>query len=277
MVITDWKWVWQGLVTIWLADLLVFIGTAVVLGILKKRASPWFQPIFYGLIGSTCLMITLLSLGWLGRGMAITAWPHSVGPITFAVIMAVAFLSFGARLRSARQIVPPVSETQAVGIATMTTGAEVKFDADAYLARAYKTEMLGEIENDIRTAISRHQVPKDRENVCLKLASTLLAVGMYEDVWFSSFGSQIRLLQDLNRRALNIDQVRNFYHTHFYATAKTKYPGEYTDFTFDRWLGVLSRYGLVVRHSDMVRLTKRGNDFLKYLVHCRRTADDRRL
>jgi hypothetical protein len=64
-----------------------------------------------------------------------------------------------------------------------------------------------------------------------------------------------------------------------YDQAAAAHPEEYkkSNTTLESWLGFLIGRQLVIRHpSDMIEITVGGKDFLKYLVHWGREADQRK-
>ena len=63
----------------------------------------------------------------------------------------------------------------------------------------------------------------------------------------------------------------------YYDKAKEDYPEVYKTYQFEGWLGFLKNEQLIIHHpSEMIEITLRGRDFLKYLTHWGRSADNRR-
>lgn len=55
------------------------------------------------------------------------------------------------------------------------------------------------------------------------------------------------------------------------------YPDVYPAYTFEQWLGWLRTKALVIVYpSDMLELTHRGKDFLKYNAHWSRSPDEKK-
>src|ERR1700693_1913132 len=72
------------------------------------------------------------------------------------------------------------------------------------------------------------------------------------------------MLLELNRKQglLPLAEVKTYY-----AKAALEYPPSYGNYSFDEWMAFMKSNGLVLRHpSDMVEITLRGKDFLRYLV-----------
>jgi hypothetical protein len=146
------------------------------------------------------------------------------------------------------------------------------FDASAFFAQSYSSPLQPEIEANIRAAAIRTQ-PNDREGFYVRFIGAGTIIYVYDMVWFSIYRSQILSLMELNRRMLPLSEIRSFYDR-----AATEYPAYYARYSLDQWLGYLKTHSLLIQHaSDMVEITVRGRDFLKYLVHYGRYADDRTL
>jgi hypothetical protein len=145
-----------------------------------------------------------------------------------------------------------------------------KFDATAFFANAYTSTMNDEIENNVRTAAEVNS-PGDHERFYVKLIAKGLPAFTYDVVWAYIFKSQILALMELNRQILTIAQVKEFYDK-----AAAAHPDRYAKYSFEHWMAFLTSNVLLIWHpSGMVQITVRGKDFLKYLTHCGRYADDR--
>jgi hypothetical protein len=54
----------------------------------------------------------------------------------------------------------------------------------------------------------------------------------------------------------------------YYDKAAVDYPNLYPKYSFEQWLNYLMSEQLLIRHpSDMLEITHKGRDFLKYLAH----------
>lgn len=63
-----------------------------------------------------------------------------------------------------------------------------------------------------------------------------------------------------------------------YAEAVKAFPEELKQYTFDIWLSYLVKNELLLRHpSEMLEITTKGKDFLKYLTHWGRDDKLKRL
>jgi hypothetical protein len=146
------------------------------------------------------------------------------------------------------------------------------FDAAAYFKNSYFSQLQQELENNVRAAATQNQ-PNDREGFYVKLIATGLPSFIYEIAWAYIYKSQLLLLQELNRRVLLLPQVKIHYDK-----AVSDNPAYYAHYSFEQWLDFMKSHVLLIQHpNEMVEITVRGRDFLKYLVHWGRSADDRKL
>jgi len=82
------------------------------------------------------------------------------------------------------------------------------------------------------------------------------------------------MLMELNRRngIMPVSDARPFYEQ-----GVKDFPDMYLNYTFDQWLEFLKQNDLLIRHpSDILEITIRGKDFLKYLTHWGCYPDARR-
>jgi hypothetical protein len=162
----------------------------------------------------------------------------------------------------------PQNMSQSITNTLMTSPT---LDATAYFKTAYASTLQQEIENNTRAAATQNQ-PNDREGFYVKLIATALPAFMYDIAWAYIFKSQLLLLQELNRRVLLLAEVKPYYEK-----AASDNSTLYADYSFDQWLGFMKSHVLLIQHPNgMIEITIRGRDFLKYLVHCGRSIDDRK-
>ena len=209
---------------------------------------------------------TLIS--WAGNRL-LHLIPHMPDWAVWAIVLlasSIVFVSLASSFEKyARQ---DSNKAQAVTNALMTPSTG--FDADAALKTAYNSSLHDEVENNIRTAGSRKHA-NEREAFYVRLLA-IGAVGYtYDVVWAYIFKSQILLLMELNSRTLSPAEVKTFYDK-----AGSGYPDRYAKYSFEQWMEFL-RSNLLIIHTPngMVGITVRGKDFLKYLIHWGRSADQR--
>jgi hypothetical protein len=146
-----------------------------------------------------------------------------------------------------------------------------KFDATAYLRAAYVSALRSEIESNVRTAALQTR-PNDREGFYVDVIASGLPSFMHDLTWAYIFRSQLLLLSELNRGLVPIAKAREYYDN-----AAAENPKPYAKYSFTKWLEFMKSHFLIIIHTKdaMIEGTVRGRDFLKYLVHCGRSADDR--
>ena len=192
-------------------------------------------------------------------------WLVAVG---LFVVSLVAFLYLG----RARRNVGQSSSTQNSATA-LTVGAR-PFDATEFFRRSYYSPLQSEIETNVRTA-AIHNQPNDRDGFYVKLLAVGLISYNYDMIWSNIFKSQLLALLELNRQngLLPLAAFKTYYDQ-----AALSDPTPYAHYSFDQWLAFMQSQLLIIRHpSDMVEITHRGKDFLKYLLHWGRESDQRRL
>ena len=144
-----------------------------------------------------------------------------------------------------------------------------KFFRDAYHSPA----MEKEIRKNMRILADQRN-PTNHDDFYLEVISTGLLAALYDSIWYPMFRSQLLALYAVNKAGvLPTAKARVFYED-----AARQYPVDYADDKFERWLKFLVGNGLVIVHpSEMIEISVRGKDFLKYLTHWGREEKDKRL
>lgn len=156
-------------------------------------------------------------------------------------------------------------------IAPAPTG---KFDAKDFFRLAYYSPLQADAEVNFKAAAIENQ-PNDTAGFYLKILGVGVVAYAYDMIWWIIFRSQLLALLELNRKngLLPLAEMKKFYDA-----AASAYPEEYKEASFDAWLNYLQSNLLLLRHpSDMIEITVKGKDFLKYLLHCGREPSQRRL
>jgi hypothetical protein len=149
-------------------------------------------------------------------------------------------------------------------------GPPANFDAALYFQKSYASPLQQGVENNARAAAT-HTQPHDREGFYVRLIAVGLIAYVYDIVWAYVFRSQILLLTELNRKMLPLAEVKPYYDR-----AASSDPSRFANYSFDQWMDFMKGNFLLIHHpSAMVEITERGRDFLKYLIHWGRSADDR--
>ncbi len=146
-------------------------------------------------------------------------------------------------------------------------------DARQFFKTAYYSQLTADVETNIRAAAAQNQ-PNDREGFLAKFIGVGYMAYVHDMTWAYIYKSQILMLTELNRRGglMPIADAKSYYDK-----AKAECEKTYSTYPFEAWLSfVTEREQLIIRHpSDMLEITLRGRDFLKYLTHWGRSADGR--
>jgi len=166
---------------------------------------------------------------------------------------------------------PHVQSPQVAPAATVPTLSTVvpgfpgpNFDAKEFFRTAYYSPLTAEVEKNIRIVAEQNQ-KNDREGFMAKLVGVGLVGFFHEIAWAYIYKSQLLMLTEMNRRSgwLPAKDAKAYYDS-----AAIEYPTVYSRYSFDQWLGFLKAQGLILQHpSDMLEITIKGKDFLKYLTH----------
>ncbi|HXW22480.1 MAG TPA: hypothetical protein VEK14_06185, partial [Rhodomicrobium sp.] len=141
-----------------------------------------------------------------------------------------------------------------------------------FFRTAYVSGLREETESNIRTAASLNS-PNDREGFYVKLIAIGLVSYLYDMAWAYIYRSQIELLLELNKgKLLPLAEAKKYYDN-----AAAAYPTLYANYPFDRWLEFLKSHTMILQYpGDIIDLTHRGKDFLKYLTHNGRYAEQKK-
>jgi hypothetical protein len=199
--------------------------------------------------------------------------PGWASVITWSAAAAVFFLLF----RWHDKIFPLQRQTQ--GSASLLTnvadaGLPAGINIKEFFRTSYRTPAESEVQKNFKL-VAQQEEPNDHEAFYLRFLGVGFIAALFDSVWWPMYRSQLLALMEVNRNGgvLPKAQVRAFFEK-----AQAEYPNEYETDSFERWFSYLTRNGLVLDHpSDMVEITVRGKDFLKYLTHWGREPKDKRL
>jgi hypothetical protein len=155
---------------------------------------------------------------------------------------------------------------QESGLEAITTTAPQGIEANIKaVTDFYKTgsgPFLDEIEAHFQRLAAHHQHNADREQFLIKALSGGAVSYLHDMSWASIFKSQIDALHELNTRgAMTADGLKPFYDA-----AAAAHREVYKNYTFDGWLKYLVEQTLIRRDGQVIQITIRGKDFLKYIV-----------
>lgn len=135
---------------------------------------------------------------------------------------------------------------------------------------AYVGQLQLETEGNVRAMI-QSQPPNGREEFVVRFIATGIVNALYDNIWLTSFRSQLLVLGEMNTQFLRREQIKTYYDE-----AVGKFADFYAGYSFDDWLGYLRSRFLILEHPGQTfEITVRGKDFLKYMVHCGYTPDKR--
>ncbi len=227
-----------------LADLLIAAGGGTIVRAALHRftqiPSEWITPIW--LLSAGILMLLLVRLG---KGMG--------------------------RMPNGQQGTSLIQTSSTKGL---TVPPSDMWNYQEFFRTAYISPLQAEIEQRFGTAANAAE-PNNREAFLLKVLGIGAVAYVYDTVWWSIYGSQLLFLLELNRRQglLPASKAREYYEK-----PKSDFPNIYSTYAFDSWVTYMVSQVLIVRHpSDMIEITQRGKDFLKYLLHWGKDATAKKL
>ena len=130
---------------------------------------------------------------------------------------------------------------------------------------------LDELEAHFQRLAAHHEDTAERERFLVRA----LAVGglsyLHDMTYSSVFRSQLDVLEMLNTRgATTIDALKPYYDAAAAANHEV-----YAKHSFEAWLAYMKGQALIRQDGNVVQITVRGKDFLRYLVQEGKSANDR--
>jgi hypothetical protein len=165
-------------------------------------------------------------------------------------------------------------EVQELAIQPTITSALPDFKFDTYFRLAHASQLTEQTERDMKLLVAQ-QHPNEREATLAKFIGMGYWGYLHELTWAYIFRSQILALTELNARGgmTPLSAQRTYY-----TKAKAEYPEYYAKYSFEQWLSFMQKtHNLLFQHpSDMIEITVRGRDFLKFLTHWGWSAEARK-
>jgi hypothetical protein len=161
----------------------------------------------------------------------------------------------------------PATSTVVPGVLSPT------FDAKEFFRTAYYSSVTAEVEKNIRLAAEQND-PNNREGFLVRFVGVGLVGYLHDYTWLTIFKSQLLMLLDMNGRNgwMALVDAKNYYDK-----ASVEYPQIYSQYSFEQWIAYMKQQQLILQHpSNMLEITVRGKDFLKYLTHWGRYPDARK-
>lgn len=139
-------------------------------------------------------------------------------------------------------------------------------NVNEFLKTTFDNALLVELEGIIEKQVemlnpSSHE---EKEKLLLRLLASTTILRSFDLTYYLIYGSQIMALQhlnDLRGATIPVSQLREFYDL-----AKKTDPQFYGDYSFEGWFQFLMASLLIRRDGDIVSITVRGKEFLKYLL-----------
>ena len=211
---------------------------------------------------------------WNVTKVVLSRFTHLPPDVVSALAWAVATVILGVLLVVFRKKPVPQGTSSPGNLAALQT-APIDFDPQQYYESSYLSPLYPETEQNFRRIAEQHQ-PNDREGFYVKLLTVGSFAYFYDTIWWAIFRSQLLALEELVRHGgtLPLAKVRTFYDK-----AAEEFPAQYANRSLDVWLKYPEQQGLLSRNSttDVVQITPRGRDFLRYLSHWGRRTSDRLL
>lgn len=169
----------------------------------------------------------------------------------------------------------PMQEQKQIQMAAQAIAVNpgVNFNFDNYFRLSHTSQLTTGTANDVKGLVAQ-QHPHDREDTLAKFIGIGFWAYSHDMTWAQVYKSQLLTLTDLNSRGgyMPLSDARGHYDK-----AVPQHPDIYPAYSFDDWLNFMKREQLLIQHpSNMLEITTRGRDFLKYLTHWGRSADQRR-
>lgn len=185
-----------------------------------------------------------------------------------AIVLIASFGIFFVVANSSTRLIPGIT----TGSSQTAINPEVPraFESMDKFYATYSSVLVRETEENIRSQSDKYKQGVERENFLINLISRLILINLFEYVWITIFRSQLRAIEAVNKHTMKIEELRPFYDG-----AVSGNPVFYHGYSFSSWLSYLKNWKLLIEVGDTITITLRGQEFLKYLVHTRRSADDR--
>jgi hypothetical protein len=153
-----------------------------------------------------------------------------------------------------------------VTLAPVAPEAQYKNVEEFY--KTYDNSMLLEAEGYIQKESNQYKPGLERERFLIRNLASFALTYVFDMIWYTGFGSQLKAIEQLNAGPLSTAQIRTFYDE-----ATQRYPNMYPSYSFDKWLYYLQSWCVLVQSGDTFSISIRGREFLKYLVHEGRLID----
>jgi hypothetical protein len=153
--------------------------------------------------------------------------------------------------------------TQAVGLES-----NIKHVEDFY--RNTAGDYQSQVERHFERLLAHFVNLEDRLRFLFRANINGVITAFHDATWNWIFRSQLELLQELNTRAMTLTEAKPFFDA-----AAAANPKLYKGSTFEIWLSFLKNHEVVLQDGNVLQITVKGKDFLKYLVLQGKSAKER--
>jgi hypothetical protein len=166
-----------------------------------------------------------------------------------------------------------IDRTQKVSKAGIEAGQAIQQTAEQKpvstadeLLKDFDNALVLKREAEIRQMLDNAKLPSggDRERVLIRYLAGASLIMTFETVYSRIWGGQIGLLEYLNSagsEGVAVPVLRSFFDG-----GAAREPSMYAGDTFERWLGFLESFSLILRRGESMSITLEGREFLKYII-----------
>jgi hypothetical protein len=176
----------------------------------------------------------------------------------------------------ASKLLTPQEPTSSNALSRNVSHDPGTFNSADFFRTAYYSALQDVARNSFRVEAERIR-PQDKESFYLDVLAVGSMILAYDSIWWPLYRSQLRALLALNKKN-GIVPIAEF--RAFYEEAKKDFSSEYENLgiSFDSWMSYLQNSILLKIHpSEMIEITLKGKDFLKYLLHWGKSEESKRL
>lgn len=208
--------------------------------------------------------------------------PNMPNWLIWSILLALSVVVFfwvakTSKISAVTQPTAPQAASHGIGIPTLSAlhgqQPKITFNAQEMFRLSYFSPLTAEVEQNIRI-VAAQASPADHEAFYARFIGVGLIAYAHDNTWWTIFKSQILMLERMNSAngVLPLGEAKKFYEQ-----ATIDYASIYANYSFEQWLTYMKGEQLLVRHpSDMLEITHKGKDFLKYLAHWGRNAQTKR-
>jgi hypothetical protein len=109
--------------------------------------------------------------------------------------------------------------------------------------------------------LSKISGDKERIEHLIKYSSAIYIIKHFDQIYYSIYGSQLMILQQLNTDAVEDNSSLKRY----YDYAAGQNPTLFAEYSYEDYLAYLISFNLIIKEGNQIKITILGVDFLKYL------------